>query len=68
MIDLDIYVWLMSEHTQTQEMALAVTPCEVLCGFRTVQEIATLLRHAPEFAQVVGQVRDMDAEIECKLI
>lgn len=37
------------------EMALAVTPCEVLCGFRTVQEIAHLISHAPEFAQVVGK-------------
>jgi mannose-6-phosphate isomerase len=37
------------------EMALAVTPCEVLCGFRTVAQMALLFRHAPEFARVVGQ-------------
>ncbi len=36
-------------------MAIAVTKCEVLCGFRPLQQIRHLVTTAPEFRKVVGE-------------
>lgn len=33
---------------------IAITNCEALCAFRSLEEIRTLLRTAPEFAELVG--------------
>ena len=36
-------------------MAIAVTPFEVLCGFRPYEEISNFLEKIPEFYGIVGE-------------
>lgn len=35
-------------------MAVAITPFSGFCGFRPLYQIATYLRHVPEFARLIG--------------
>lgn len=46
----DVY----TDDNHKPEMAIAVTPFEAMCGFRSVAEIAAFLEEVPELAALVG--------------
>ncbi|CAG7730294.1 unnamed protein product [Allacma fusca] len=47
------------------EMAIAITPFEIMCGFRNFQEIVKNLKNVPEFRRLIGD--EAAAQLEANM-